>query len=111
MTLKLLVKDEFISPIINGEKITTIRKGERFTSDRNLVIVPLCDDSSSGYTEDDDTIKAIITRISYKTLYEITNKDAELDGFQDKRELEEVLHSIYPDIDDETIFTIIQFEV
>ncbi len=111
MTLELLIKDEFISPILNGEKITTIRKGERFISGRNLIFVPLCDNNNYDYTIGDDSIEATITRTSYKTLYEITNKDAELDGFQDKRELEEVLYSIYPDIDDETIFTIIQFEV
>ncbi len=106
--LELFIKDDFICDINDGYKTTTIRKGERFISDRALIFIPTNDD---GYPLDEDIVKAQIIGIKYKKLYEITNHDAEKDGFQDKRELEEILYSIYPDIDEETLFTIIEFEV
>lgn len=106
--LQLLIKDEFVCSINNCEKTQIIRKGERFISDRKLLLVPT---GESGLDKEEDKIKAVITGISYKTLWEITNQDAELDGFEDKRELQEVLDSIYPDLEPETVFTLIQFEV
>ena len=109
--MELIFKDEYFRLVENGEKTTTIKKGVRIPESRELILKPLLDDKKNYEYDEDYFINAELIRLEFKALYDLSNQDAELDGFQDKRELEEVLYKIYPDIDEETIFTIIEFEI
>ncbi len=106
--MELLFKDEYFQMTLSGEKFTTIRKGVRIPESRDLVLKALRD-SNDNFEE--DIAYATLDRLEFKTLFSLTNQDAENDGFQDKRELEEVLTEIYSDIGDETMFTIFEFTV
>ncbi len=105
--MELIFKDKYFNLVVNGEKYITIRKGIRISESRELLLKPLKDDI---YNYDNEPMEALLKRVEFKSLWDLTNQDAEFDGFQDKRELEEALDEIYSDIDEDTMFTIIEWE-
>jgi len=97
----LTIKSEYLSAIMRGEKITTIRRG---------IVVPLYDRvylHSGGKIVGEVEIES--TR--YLRVKNLTNKDALLDGFKSKRELIAHLRKYYPDLNDDDWITILKFRL
>lgn len=83
-----------------GQKHSTIRLGRRpFSPGDRLYLVD----------EANQVITTTITSVSYKRLIDLTDQQAERDGFQSLRELIEALYKIYPDISPDSDLTIIEF--
>jgi hypothetical protein len=94
------IKDCFIDFILDDLKKSTIRKGIRsiythddivFTSETGRVIEVLC------------------SSVTVTTLDTLTDEDAIMDGFENKKELLEELKKFYPDIRANELVTIIYF--
>ena len=103
---EMLMYKEFLSRVFLEEKKTTIRykKGFlRYPSSRHL---PLFETS-----QDDKEMKRIkgtitLETITIKTISELTDEDAKIDGFKSKEELLEVLKKIYGGIGKEELVSI-----
>ncbi|MCD6154317.1 MAG: ASCH domain-containing protein [Candidatus Verstraetearchaeota archaeon] len=94
-------RKKYIKLILSGEKTTTIRKGIIKAREREVTVCsngkPIC--------------RAEILNLQYKRLKDLTDEDAERDGFRDLLELLQELENIYGDIDPFDWFTIIKFRV
>jgi len=97
----LMVRGEFVKPLLEGVKKATIRLG---------IVVPKYDEvivHGGGRP----IAKAKITEVVYKKVSELTDSDAVLDGFSSREELIEALKKVYGRMSSDDIVTIIKFEV
>lgn len=97
----LMVRGEFVKPILEGVKKATIRLG---------IVVPKYDEiiiHGGGRP----IAKARITEIIHKKVSELTDSDAALDGFSSREELIEALKKVYGRVSPDDVVTIIKFEV
>lgn len=97
----LMVRGEFVKPILEGVKKATIRMG---------IVVPKYDEviiHGGGRP----IAKAKITEVVYKKVSELTDADAALDGFKSREELIEALKKVYGRVSPDDVVTIIKFEV
>lgn len=97
----LSIKADYLPAIFRGEKITTIRRG---------IVVPIYDRvylHSKGKVIGEVEIEST----KYVKVRDLTDKDALLDGFKNKRELMENLRKFYPDINEEDWVTILRFKL
>ena len=97
----LMVRGEFVKPILEGVKKATIRMG---------VVVPKYDEviiHGGGRP----IAKARIIDVVYKRVSELTGADAALDGFSNREELIEALKKVYGRVSPDDMVTIIKFEV
>jgi len=97
----LMVRGEFVKPILEGVKKATIRMG---------IVVPKYDEviiHGGGRP----IAKAKITEVTYKKVSELTDADAALDGFNSREELIEALKKVYGRVYPDDVVTIIRFEV
>uniref|UniRef100_A0A7C3UGX2 ASCH domain-containing protein n=1 Tax=Geoglobus ahangari TaxID=113653 RepID=A0A7C3UGX2_9EURY len=91
---------EYVEAIIQGKKITTVRKGiKRYPIGR---IVELTVDNKPF-------AKARVDKVVVKRVKELTDEDAKKDGFNSKEELIEALKKIYGSIKDSEFVTIVHF--
>ena len=91
---------EYVEAIIEGKKITTIRKGiKRYPVGR---IVELTVDNKPF-------AKARVDKVVVKRVRELTDEDAKKDGFDNRDELIEALKRIYGSIKDSEFVTIVHF--
>lgn len=95
--------DSMFSMALRGDKVATIRLGQR-----NYLL-------GKGYIRNKDNWAVArpinITSIVYKRLKDLTNQDAILEGYVDKNILKHILIGIYPDINDNSIITVVNFEL
>jgi len=97
----LMVRGEFVKPILEGVKKATIRLG---------IVVPKYDEiiiHGGGRP----IAKARITEVIHKKVSELTDSDAALDGFSGREELIEALKKVYGRVSPDDVVTIIKFEV
>jgi len=93
---------EFVEKIINGEKITTVRKGiKSYPVGR---IVELTSDGKRFAL-------AKVKKVVVKRVRELTDEDAIRDGFKSRNELISALKRIYGDLRDDEFVTVVHFEV
>ncbi len=100
----MLIDSAYKSKILRGDKVTTIRYGNyeaKPGSEVYLVVRP----------SDTTVAKVRITKVKKKKVKELTNEDAELDGFSDVKELLRELNKIYGELYGNDEVTIIGFEV
>jgi len=91
---------EYVEAIIEGKKITTVRKGiKRYPVGR---IVELTVDNKPF-------AKARVDKVVVKRVKELTDEDAKKDGFNSREELIEALKKIYGNIKDSEFVTIVHF--
>lgn len=91
---------EFVDAIIEGRKITTVRKGiKRYPVGR---IVELTVDNKPF-------AKARVDKVVVKRVGELTDDDAKKDGFNSREELIKALKRIYGNIKDSEFVTIVHF--
>lgn len=96
----LMLKAKYIPLILNGSKKSTIRLGKINVRSKELYI-------NSGGKK---FAKAIVKEVKYKTVRELTNEDAKLDGFDNREELIKELRCHYGEISDDDWVTIIIFD-
>ncbi len=97
----LMIKGDYADLILRELKRATIRLG---------IIKPRYDEviiHSGGRP----IAKVHIKNIRHKRVKELTDEDAQLDGFKDREELLRNLRKVYGKIDDNDIVTIIEYEV
>lgn len=93
---------EFVEKIINGEKITTVRRGiKSYPVGR---IVELTSDGKRFAI-------AKVKKVVVKRVRELTDEDAIRDGFKSRNELISALKRIYGDLRDDEFVTVVHFEV
>uniref|UniRef100_A0A7C2NCA3 ASCH domain-containing protein n=1 Tax=Archaeoglobus fulgidus TaxID=2234 RepID=A0A7C2NCA3_ARCFL len=93
---------EFVEKIINGEKITTVRRGiKSYPVGR---IVELTSDGKRFAL-------AKVKKVVVKRVRELTDEDAIRDGFKSRNELISALKRIYGDLRDDEFVTVVHFEV
>ena len=93
---------EFVGAIVNGRKVTTVRKGiKRYPVGR---IVDLT-------ANNQPFARARVDRVVVKRVKELTERDALLDGFESREELIDALKKIYGNVEDEELVTVVHFTV
>ena len=97
----LMVKGSYVDSILEGRKRTTIRLGIVKPKYNEIII----------HGGGKPVAKARITRVVYKKVSELTDRDARLDGFRNKGELLDELKKHYPGLREDDTITIIEFEV
>jgi len=97
----LSFKKEYIKKIFEGLKTTTIRLGI-LTPKKDEVLI---------YGNGKALGKIAIESIRYTKVKDLTDEDAVLDGFKDKRELKAALSKHYPGISADDWVTVIKFRV
>jgi len=103
MSKKTLDFDEpYIKKILEGKKVTTIRKGIRNFKIGERVLIT---SQNRIYAE------AEITGLKYARISELTEKDAVKDGFLTKKELLKALKKYYGQIKSNDTITIIYFKL
>jgi hypothetical protein len=102
MLTRINFDEEYVQPILEGRKRTTIRKGIK-NYPVGKVIHLTANDRPFGRAR---ILKAVIKRIS-----ELTDEDAERDGFGSIEELINALKKIYGNLEDSEFVTIVHFEV
>ena len=97
---KMRLLPEYINAIREGNKTTTIRIGKRGVPTSELI-----------FESNSDSIKVYVLSVHYRKFNELTEKDAQQDGFNTLQELETALYAFYPNIRPNTTFTVIKFKV
>lgn len=95
----LPIAAEYLSAVRAGRKTTTIRRGRRNVS-IGLILL-----KSKSEVE-----SVRVTEIKYKTFAQLTEGDAQRDGFQNLSELQVALRKFYPDLCQTSVVTIIYFQ-
>jgi hypothetical protein len=97
---KINFSKEYVKPILEGRKKTTIRKGlKRYSASVQLVV-------------DAETFaKARVKKVVVKRVKELTEEDAINDGFKNLDELMTALRKIYGDLKANEFVTILHFEI
>ena len=97
----LMIKGKFEKLIIQGKKCATIRIGKVEVRAKEFYI------HSGGRI----IAKAELENVEYKKVKDLTDEDAQLDGFKNRNELLKELKSYYGKLSDDDIVTIIRFRV
>ncbi|MEX0567579.1 MAG: ASCH domain-containing protein [Candidatus Njordarchaeota archaeon] len=97
----LMLKGKYAEKILNGNKVTTIRRGRIKVLSRDILI------HAGGKI----IARAKVVDVKTKKLRELTDDDARLDGFKNKDDLKKELKKIYPNIKEHERVTIIKFRV
>ena len=93
---------EYVESIIQGKKITTVRKGVKSYPVGKIVELTV------NYKP---FAKAKVKKVVVKRVKELTDEDAIRDGFGSKEELLNALKKIYGEINENDLVTIVHFEV
>ncbi len=93
---------EYVESIIQGKKITTVRKGVKSYPVGRIVELTV------NYKP---FAKAKVKKVVVKRVKELTDEDAVRDGFESKEDLLNALKKIYGEINENDLVTIVHFEV
>ncbi|ADB58139.1 ASCH domain-containing protein [Archaeoglobus profundus] len=93
---------EYVESIIQGKKITTVRKGVKSYPVGKIVELTV------NYKP---FAKARVKKVVVKRVKELTDEDAIRDGFESKEDLLNALKKIYGEINENDLVTIVHFEV
>ena len=96
---KMRLLPEYIEAIREGRKTTTIRIGKRGVATSELI-----------FESNADSIKVQVLSVYYRKFSELTEVDAQKDGFNTFQELETALNVFYSNIKPNTTFTVIEFK-
>jgi len=96
-----MVKGEYVDKILNGVKRATIRIGVVKPKYKDVII------HGGGRP----IAKARIDKVIVKSVGELTDEDALIDGFRNRMELIRALKNVYGDIDESDKVTVIVFTV
>ena len=97
----LMLKGKYIEQILNGTKRATIRPGRVAIKSKEFYI------HAGGRI----VAKAVVEKIFYKRVKELTDGDAKLDGFNTREELLRELKKYYPFLKENDYVTIIKFRI
>ena len=97
----LMVKGEYVDDILSGRKKATIRLGKVKVKYNELIV------HGGGRP----VAKIRVTNVVYKKVRELTDEDAQKDGFKSLRELLEALRKVYGNLSPDDVVTIIEFDV
>jgi len=97
----IMVKGRYIDLILSGRKIATIRLGVIRPKYSEVII------HGGGRP----IAKAKIVAVYYKRIKDLTDEEARMDGFINKKELVNELKGIYGGLSDEEFVTIIVFQI
>jgi hypothetical protein len=93
------LSSEFIASIIRGDKTTTIRRGRRsYTTGRCILRMG------------DQDVTVEIGMVRFCKVRDLTQKDAETDGFMSLEELSQALNHFYPGLRPDDDVTVVNFE-
>lgn len=98
--MRIPLKNEFLPLVKSGFKTTTIRVGLR-----NLPLGP------AAIVCGTEQIPIFIKNVSHKNVSDLDEHDAHADGFSSKPHLFNAMHSIYPNLAENDIVTIIEFDL
>ncbi len=96
-----MVKGEYVDDILSGRKKATIRLGKVKVKYNELIV------HGGGRP----VAKIRVTNVVYKKVRELTDEDAQKDGFKSLRELLEALRKVYGNLSPDDVVTIIEFDV
>jgi cytidine deaminase len=99
MPAKMRLLPEYIEAIREGRKTTTIRIGKRGVATSELT-----------FESNADSINVQVLSVYYRKFSELTEMDAQKDGFNTLHELETALNAFYPNIKPNTTFTVVEFK-
>ncbi len=97
----LMFKSEYMPLLKSGVKRSTIRVGQVNVKNKEFYI------NSGGKI----LAKAVLKEVKYKKVRDLTDEDAKLDGFSSREELINELKKHYKHVSDDTIVTIITFDI
>ncbi len=97
----LMVKGKYVDLILQGKKVTTIRKGYWIPKSKEIIL------HGGGRP----FAVAEITDVIYKRVSELTDEDALRDGLKNKEELVKELKKAYGEVNPDDLVTIIKFRV
>ncbi len=99
----LLIDDKYLPKILSGIKTTTIRTKVRvFTPDSKIEL-------RSPVTS--KSIRVAVKGTKVVLFKDLTDEDARKDGFATKAILKKEMLSHYPDLTNESVLTVIDFEI
>lgn len=101
-TLKLA--NNLFPALLSGDKRVTIRKGVRNYTLGRATIVPTDEEGSF------DFCNVFITSMATKKVRDVTDIEAQADGFQDSSDLFDGLRAYYPDLAGDDYVTLVNFE-
>lgn len=93
-----MMSERYLKPLFEGRKKTTIRPGVLKVADKLYI-------HSRGRI----VALAEVESVTYKRVFELTDEDARLDGFQTREELVNFLKRRYPGLRDDAVVTVIRF--
>lgn len=96
----IYIRDKYLSSIIQGCKISTIRRGRRKYPIGSCIL----------RTKNRDVL-ANIEHVRYCQLSKLNEEDAQNDGFHSLCELHKALAQIYPDLKKDEEMTVVTFKV
>lgn len=99
---KINFDEEYINPILEGKKTTTVRRGIKSYPVGRLVELTV---NNRAFAI------AKVRKVVVKRLTELTDEDALRDGFASREELITALRRIYGNIKNSEFVTVVHFEV
>jgi hypothetical protein len=100
-TLKLA--NDLFPALLSGDKRVTIRKGVRNFTLGRATFQPTVEDGSF------DFCNVFITSLATKPMRDVTDAEAQTDGFRDAHDLFEGLRAYYPNLAADDYVTIVNF--
>ncbi len=99
--MELIIARDYVGALEDGKKKSTIRYGTRAVSPGEPV----------RFTDKNDTyvFTSTVNRVTYLKAKDLTDADARKDGFKNRNELLEALEVHYPQINDNSTVTIVEF--
>ncbi len=91
---------EYVDAILEGRKVTTIRKGIKMYPIGRIVDLTVNNKTFA---------KARIDKVVVKRLKELSDEDAKKDGFESREDLIRALKRIYGSVRDDEFVTIVHF--
>jgi len=103
MTLTQIALDPSLAdPVLLGQKRCTIRKGLRdYELGLNRIVV----------VGTDQEIPIVIEEVRHKLLYQVTEEEAQSDGYETLNLLYDCLVKFYPDLSFDDLITIVYFRL
>jgi len=99
---KINFDKEYVKPILEGRKKTTIRKGIKSYPVGRIVYL---------IANNKPFAKAVVKKVVIKRVYELNDDDAKTDGFNNLDELFNALKKIYGNINSDDLVSIVYFEI
>jgi hypothetical protein len=97
---KIIFDEKFLSPILDGSKVQTIRFGKRDYQLGNIV----CEFTSG------EIYNLEITKVIHKVFNTVTLDEVNKDGFVDIHSLYAALQKYYP-IENDSLITVVEFKL